>query len=147
LTLTREILSKATEDITLPQTGAPTAERPSVGSRQALRGVLTGRQIAGPVAHEPEPHATQPNAQAQLLAEHRTRHPGGPADPVFPAPLNDYRTARRLFRAAALAAQLHDGGRNPSGVPKPTVTIHDLRHTPSAFIVLRQAFRSSGYRS
>ena len=26
-------------------------------------------------------------------------------------------------------AQLHDGGRNPSGVPRPNVTMHDLRHT------------------
>lgn len=70
-----------------------------------------------------------PEPLARLLAEHRTRYPGGPADPVFPPPFDDYRAARRLFRAAALEAQLHDGGRNPSGVPKPNVTIHDLRHT------------------
>jgi integrase len=70
-----------------------------------------------------------PEPLAMLLAAHRTRYPGGPADPVFPAPFDDYRRARRLFQAAALAAQLHDGGRNPFGVPKPNVTIHDLRHT------------------
>jgi integrase len=70
-----------------------------------------------------------PEPLAAVLAVHRVRFPGGPADPVFPAPLDDYRHARRVFQAAALAAQLHDGGRNPSGVPKPNVTIHDLRHT------------------
>jgi integrase len=70
-----------------------------------------------------------PEPLAVLLAVHRTRYPGGPADPVFPAPLDDYRRARRVFQASALAAQLHDGGRNPSGVPRPNVTIHDLRHT------------------
>jgi integrase len=70
-----------------------------------------------------------PEPLAQLLAAHRTRYPGGPADPVFPSPFDDYRAARRLFQSAAIAAQLHDGGRNSSGVPKPNVTIHDLRHT------------------
>ena len=70
-----------------------------------------------------------PEPLAQLLAAHRTRTPGGPADPVFPPPFADYRRARRLFQAAALEAQLHDGGRNPSGEPRPNVTMHDLRHT------------------
>jgi integrase len=70
-----------------------------------------------------------PEPLAELLAAHRVRFSGGPADPVFPAPLGDYRAARRLFQRACLAAQLHDGGRNPSGVPKPNATIHDLRHT------------------
>lgn len=70
-----------------------------------------------------------PEPLAEVLAAHRVRYPGGPADPVFPAPLDDYRTARRVFQLACLAAQLHDGGRNPSGVPKPNATIHDLRHT------------------
>jgi integrase len=70
-----------------------------------------------------------PDPLALLLAAHRTRFPGGPADPVFPAPFDDYRRARRLFRAAALTAQLHDGGLNARGVPRPNVTIHDLRHT------------------
>ncbi|MDQ3137912.1 MAG: tyrosine-type recombinase/integrase [Gemmatimonadota bacterium] len=70
-----------------------------------------------------------PDPLAELLAAHRVRLPGGPPDPVFPGPLSDYRAARRLFRRACLAAQLHDGGRNPTGVPKPNATIHDLRHT------------------
>ena len=47
----------------------------------------------------------------------------------LPCPFDDYRHARRLFQAAALAAQLHDGGRNASGIPRPNVTIHDLLHT------------------
>jgi integrase len=70
-----------------------------------------------------------PEPLAVLLATHRTRYPGGPADPVFPGPLNDYSRTRRIFRAAALEAQLHDGGRNAAGVPPPNVRIHDLRHT------------------
>lgn len=70
-----------------------------------------------------------PDPLAELLAAHRVRLPGGPADPVFPAPLGDYRIARRQFRRACLAAQLHDGGRNPSGEPRPNTTIHDLRQT------------------
>jgi integrase len=70
-----------------------------------------------------------PEPLAHLLAEHRTRYPGGPADPVFPAPFDAYPRARRLFQAVALEAGLHDGGRNPAGVPRPNVTIHDLRHT------------------
>ena len=70
-----------------------------------------------------------PEPLAGLLAAHRVRFPGGPADVVFPYPISDYRAARRLFQRACLAAQLHDGGRNPSGKPKPNTTIHDLRHT------------------
>lgn len=69
-----------------------------------------------------------PDPLAELLAAHRVRLPGGPADPVFPGPLSDYRAARRYFRRACLAAQLHDGSRNPTGIPKPNATIHDLRH-------------------
>ena len=38
-------------------------------------------------------------------------------------------SARAVFRRACLEAQLHDGGRNPSGIPQPNCTIHDLRHT------------------
>ena len=38
-----------------------------------------------------------PEPLAQLLAAHRTRYPGGPADPAFPAPFDDYRRARRAF--------------------------------------------------
>ena len=70
-----------------------------------------------------------PEPLAEVLAAHRVRFPGGPADPVFPPPLSDYRAARRLFQRACLDAQLHDGGRNASGVRKPNATIHDLRHT------------------
>lgn len=33
------------------------------------------------------------------------------------------------MQRATLAAGLHDGSRNPTGLPKPNVTIHDLRHT------------------
>jgi integrase len=70
-----------------------------------------------------------PEPLAVTMAAHRVRCPGGPADPVFPPPLSDYRTARAVFQRACLAAQLHDGGRSASGVPKPNATIHDLRHT------------------
>ena len=66
---------------------------------------------------------------AELLAQHRVRIPVGPADPVFSAPLSVYPSARAIFRRACLDASLHDGGRNPSGIPKPNCTIHDLRHT------------------
>ena len=54
---------------------------------------------------------------ARVLAEHRTRYPGGPADPVFPHPLGSYQLAQRVFRRACSQAGLHD------------VRIHDLRHT------------------
>jgi integrase len=70
-----------------------------------------------------------PEPLAQLLAEHRVRFPGGPADPVFPPPFDTHQRARAVYRRACLAAQLHDGGRNPSGIPAPNCTIHDLRHT------------------
>jgi len=70
-----------------------------------------------------------PEPLAELLATHRVRYPGGPADPVFLAPFNDYGRTRRLFQRACLGAGLHDGGRNESGKPKPNATVHDLRHT------------------
>lgn len=54
---------------------------------------------------------------ASVLAEHRTRYPGGPADPVFPHPLGSYQLAQRVFQRACRDAELHD------------VRIHDLRHT------------------
>ena len=54
---------------------------------------------------------------ARVLAEHRTRYPGGPADPVFPHPLGSYQLAQRVFQRACRDAELHD------------VRIHDLRHT------------------
>ena len=54
---------------------------------------------------------------ARVLAEHRTRYPGGPADPVFPHPFGSYQLAQRVFQHACREAPLHD------------VRIHDLRHT------------------
>src|SRR5437867_2799875 len=58
-----------------------------------------------------------PEPLARVLAEHLTRYPGGPADPLFPPPFSDYRTARRVFARACRVASLHDA------------TVHDLRHT------------------
>jgi hypothetical protein len=100
--------------------------------RSASRAAVNGGSRPMRFAHSSGPYPPtggRSTQLAQLLADHRTRYPGGPADPVFPPPFDDYRTARRLFRSAALDAQLHDGGRNPSGAPKPNVTMHDLRHT------------------
>ncbi len=54
---------------------------------------------------------------ARVLAEHRTRSPGGPADAVFPHPFGSYQLAQRMFQRACRKAGLHD------------VRIHDLRHT------------------
>jgi len=58
-----------------------------------------------------------PEPLAVVLAAHFARVEVGPADLVFPAPLNDYRAARRAFGKACQAAVLHG------------VTLHDLRHT------------------
>jgi integrase len=54
---------------------------------------------------------------ARLLAEHRTRYAGGPADHVFSHPFGSYQLAQRVFQRACREAGLHD------------VRIHDLRHT------------------
>jgi len=54
---------------------------------------------------------------ARVLAEHRTRYAGGPADRVFPHPFGSYQLAQRVFQRACREASLHD------------VRIHDLRHT------------------
>jgi len=54
---------------------------------------------------------------ARLLAEHRTRYSGGPADPVFPHPFGSYQLAQRVFQRACREAGLYD------------IRIHDLRHT------------------
>ncbi len=54
---------------------------------------------------------------AGILAEHFVRFPGGPADPVFPRPLGDYRALRRLWRRIC----------NQNGVHG--ATLHDCRHT------------------
>jgi integrase len=50
------------------------------------------------------------------LAAHLVAFPGGPADPVFPAPFS-YQQAQRVFTRAVKAAGLHD------------LRVHDLRHT------------------
>jgi len=66
-----------------------------------------------------------PEPLAPVLATHLARVAPGPADPVFPAPLGTYDRAADVFRRACIRAGLHDG-RKP---PRPTVTLHDLRHT------------------
>ncbi len=58
-----------------------------------------------------------PEPLARLLAEHLTRFPVGPNDPMFGAPFNDYSAARRVFSRARRRAGLQDA------------TLHDLRHT------------------
>src|SRR5207244_8542953 len=58
-----------------------------------------------------------PEPLARLLAEHGTRYPIGPNDPLFGTPFHDYRAARRVFSGACRLAGLR------------SVTLHDLRHT------------------
>lgn len=62
---------------------------------------------------------------AVVLSEHSKHSRTGPADPVFPAPLNDYNKARDAWQKVCLRAGLHNGGEKP----RPNATIHDLRHT------------------
>lgn len=62
---------------------------------------------------------------ADILIQHATFIPSNPADPVFPAPLNDYSAARHAWQKTCLRAGLHDGRKKP----KPNATLHDLRHT------------------
>lgn len=100
-----------------------------------------GRRAAGrPADHgqRSRPATQEPGEQSRrAYPRAASAAPGGAPDPHsrwtggsgVPPPFDDYRRARRLFQAAALEAQLHDGGRNPSGKPRPNVTIHDLRHT------------------
>lgn len=57
-----------------------------------------------------------PGSLVELLAAHRVTCPGGPADPVFPAPFT-YTKAQKVFGKACEAAELQD------------VRVHDLRHT------------------
>ncbi|MSR07275.1 MAG: site-specific integrase [Gemmatimonadetes bacterium] len=82
---------------------------------------------------------------AQWLGEHFARHPCGPTDQAFPfLGLHydrAYKAARQVWRKAAIAAGLHDGGVPESAdataggkakkpkPAKPNATIHDLRHT------------------
>ena len=54
---------------------------------------------------------------ADVLGEHFVRHPAGPADPVFPFPLSDYRALRRVWRRTCRAVGIHGA------------TLHDCRHT------------------
>jgi integrase len=58
-----------------------------------------------------------PEPLARVLAEHVTRFPIGPNELLFDSPLNDYRTARRVFSRASRVAGLRN------------LTLHDLRHT------------------
>lgn len=58
-----------------------------------------------------------PEPLAEILGEHFVRHPAGPADPVFPPPLSDYRALRRVWRRIS----------RPAGVRG--ATLHDCRHT------------------
>ncbi len=56
-----------------------------------------------------------PEPLARVLAEHLTRDPGGPNEPLFPAPFSNYRAARRVLIRACRRASVHDA------------TVHDLR--------------------
>ncbi len=58
-----------------------------------------------------------PEPLAEILAQHFVRIPAGPADPVFPSPLNDYRALRRVWRRICVTAGVHGA------------TLHDCRHT------------------
>lgn len=58
-----------------------------------------------------------PEPLAEILAEHFVRCPAGPADPVFPGSLGDYRALRRTWRRICRAAGVH------------RATLHDCRHT------------------
>ena len=62
---------------------------------------------------------------AEVLARQSAIVRAGSADPVFPAPLNNYHAAYSIWRKVCFQAGLHDG----SAKPKPNATIHDLRHT------------------
>ena len=62
---------------------------------------------------------------AELLGQHSVRVPSNPADPVFPAPLNNYAAARHAWQRTCICAGLHNGGSKP----RPNATLHDLRHT------------------
>lgn len=62
---------------------------------------------------------------AELLEADSRRHPVGSGDKLFPSPYDSYDAARRVWRRTCLAAGLHNGGKTP----KPSATLHDLRHT------------------
>jgi len=97
-----------------------------VGEAQGLVGEdvhLAERRIS---IHEGNPHVKTPSSVrdvpipeplAEVLGEHFVRHAAGPADPIFPSPLSDYRALRRVWRRMCRAAGV-DGA-----------TLHDCRHT------------------
>ncbi|HXT91579.1 MAG TPA: site-specific integrase [Trebonia sp.] len=97
-----------------------------VGEAQGLVGEdihLAERRIS---IHEGNRHVKTPSSVrdvpipeplAEILGEHFVRHPAGPADPVFPAPLSDYRALRRVWRRMCRAAGIRGA------------TLHDCRHT------------------
>ncbi|HEX4632732.1 MAG TPA: site-specific integrase [Gemmatimonadales bacterium] len=97
-----------------------------VGEAQGLVGDdvhLAERRIS---IHEGNRHVKTPSSVrdvpipeplAEVLGEHFVRHRAGPADPVFPPPLSDYRALRRVWRRVCRAAGVHGA------------TLHDCRHT------------------
>ena len=97
-----------------------------VGEAQGLVGEdvhLAERRIS---IHEGNRHVKTPSSVrdvpipeplAEVLGSHFVRHPAGPADPVFPFPLSDYRALRRVWRRTCRAAGVHGA------------TLHDCRHT------------------
>lgn len=97
-----------------------------VGEAQGLVGAdvrLAERRIS---VHEGNRHVKTPSSVrdvpipeplAAVLAQHFVRQPAGPADPVFPGPLGDYRALRRTWRRICRAAKVHGA------------TLHDCRHT------------------
>jgi integrase len=85
--------------------------------RLADRRITVGRQQQRVKTEASVRDVPIPEPLAELLAAHRLRHPGGPAEHVFPAPLSSYQRAQRAFKAACRRAELHE------------VRLHDLRHT------------------
>jgi len=97
-----------------------------VGEAQGLVGEdvrLAERRVS---IHEGNRHVKTPSSVrdvpipeplAEILGNHFVRFPAGPADPVFPPPLGDYRTLRRTWGRICEAAGVHGA------------TLHDCRHT------------------
>ncbi len=85
--------------------------------RLAERRIAVGRQQQRVKTEASVRDVPIPAPLAELLAHHRLRVVGGPADLVFPAPLNSYQRAQRAFQTACKRAGLHG------------VRLHDLRHT------------------
>jgi integrase len=85
--------------------------------RLAERRIAVGRQQRRVKTEASVRDVPIPAPLAELLAQHRLRVAGGPADLVFPAPLDSYQRAQRAFQAACNRAGLHG------------VRLHDLRHT------------------